>query len=143
MSSYYDDFESPFNIYEKWTKGAKTMKGVESENKKGHDEPSYDDPAPGDVGDTPRTDALIEQWMRSPTPITDAAVVSAEYIRREMDYYEHKFVLADVARDLERDRARLVAALKIIASNYSDGQTLSGTNCADIAHGVLRDLGEL
>jgi len=45
----------------------------------------------------------------SDTPRTDAAVVSAEYIRREMDYYEHKFILADHARQLERE---LTAALK-------------------------------
>lgn len=37
----------------------------------------------------------------SETPLTDAAIVSAEFIRREMDYYSHKFVLADVARSLE------------------------------------------
>lgn len=40
---------------------------------------------------------------QSDTPRTDAAIVSAEYIRSEMDYYEHKFVLADVARQLERE----------------------------------------
>ena len=45
----------------------------------------------------------------SDTPRTDAAVVSAEYIRREMDYYEHKFILADHARQLELE---LTAALK-------------------------------
>ena len=39
----------------------------------------------------------------SDTPRTDAAVVSAEYILREMDYYKHKFVIADHMRDLERE----------------------------------------
>ena len=51
----------------------------------------------------------------SDTPETDAAVVSAEYIRREMDYYTHKFILADWARQFERERneARMeLAALK-------------------------------
>jgi hypothetical protein len=38
------------------------------------------------------------------TPETDAAVVSAEFIRREMDYHKHKFILADHARRLERER---------------------------------------
>ena len=60
MSSYYDDFEAPYEIYEKWTKGAKTGMA----NKKGHDERSYDDPASGDAVDTPRTDALIAHWMQ-------------------------------------------------------------------------------
>tara|TARA_R110000868_G_scaffold204422_1_gene452508 strand:- start:107 stop:304 length:198 start_codon:yes stop_codon:yes gene_type:complete len=48
----------------------------------------------------------------SDTPETDAAIVSAEYIRREMDYYEHKFVLADWARKFERQRDAAVEALK-------------------------------
>jgi hypothetical protein len=39
----------------------------------------------------------------SDTPRTDAAVVSAEYILSEMDYYKHKFVIADHMRDLERE----------------------------------------
>ena len=46
-----------------------------------------------------------------PTPRTDAAIVSAEYIRREMDYYRHKFILADYGRDLEREHAALREAL--------------------------------
>lgn len=46
-----------------------------------------------------------------PTPRTDAAIVSAEYIRREMDYYQHKFILADYGRDLEREHAALREAL--------------------------------
>tara|TARA_R110000868_G_scaffold59842_2_gene183514 strand:+ start:1175 stop:1393 length:219 start_codon:yes stop_codon:yes gene_type:complete len=41
----------------------------------------------------------------SDTPRTDAAVVSAEYILREMDYYKQKFVIADHMRDLERELA--------------------------------------
>ena len=41
----------------------------------------------------------------SDTPRTDAAVVSAEYIRREMDYYKHKFVIADHMRYVERELA--------------------------------------
>lgn len=47
-----------------------------------------------------------------PTPRTDAAIVSAEYIRREMDYYQHKFVLADHARSLERRLSAAVEALE-------------------------------
>ena len=43
-----------------------------------------------------------------PTPRTDAAVVSREFIIREMDIYSHKFVLADYARDLERELAALL-----------------------------------
>jgi replicative DNA helicase len=45
----------------------------------------------------------------SDTPRTDAAVVSAEYIRREMDYYTHKFVIADHMRDVERELAAAIA----------------------------------
>ena len=41
------------------------------------------------------------------TPITDAAVVSKEFILREMDIYSHKFVLADYARDMERELAAI------------------------------------
>jgi len=41
----------------------------------------------------------------SDTPRTDAAAVSSEFVRREMDYYAHKFVLADFARQLERELA--------------------------------------
>jgi len=44
----------------------------------------------------------------SDTPRTDAAVVSAEYIRREMDYYTHKFVIADHMRDVERELAAAI-----------------------------------
>lgn len=40
--------------------------------------------------------------MTTETPRTDEACVSREYIAREMDIYAHKFVLADVARTLER-----------------------------------------
>ncbi|CAB4146441.1 hypothetical protein UFOVP501_22 [uncultured Caudovirales phage] len=39
----------------------------------------------------------------SKTPRTDAALVSAEYIRREMDYYAYKFVLSSAAEELETD----------------------------------------
>lgn len=39
----------------------------------------------------------------SDTPRTNAAAVSSEFVRREMDYYAHKFVLADFARQLERE----------------------------------------
>lgn len=47
--------------------------------------------------------------VQSDTPRTDAAIVSAEFIRREMDYYEHKFVLADLSRQFEREAAQLRA----------------------------------
>lgn len=45
----------------------------------------------------------------SGTPRTDAAVVSPAFIAREMDHYKHKFVLADICRDLEREAAALRA----------------------------------
>jgi len=44
----------------------------------------------------------------SDTPRTDAAAVSAEYVRRELDYYTHKFVLADHMRDVERELATAI-----------------------------------
>lgn len=44
--------------------------------------------------------------QESETPRTDAACVSREYIAREMDHYTQKFVLADFARQLERELAR-------------------------------------
>jgi chromosome segregation ATPase len=39
----------------------------------------------------------------SDTPRTNAAAVSREFIAREMNIYAHKFVLADYARELERE----------------------------------------
>jgi hypothetical protein len=62
----------------------------------------------------------------SRTPRTDEAVVSAEYIRREMDYYTHKFVLADVARTLELEAADLrerLAKARTIAWDWGQGVT--------------------
>lgn len=50
------------------------------------------------------------------TPETDAAIVSAEYIRREMDYYKHKFILADWARKFERERDAAMEELRNIAN---------------------------
>jgi adenylosuccinate lyase len=54
----------------------------------------------------------------SDTPRTDAAVVSAEYIRREMDYYAHKFVLADHMRDVERELAAARNELAIVKDDF-------------------------
>lgn len=54
----------------------------------------------------------------SDTPRTDAAAVSREFIEREMDRYTHKFVLADFARELERE---LAAAKEKIAEWEGDG----------------------
>jgi putative intracellular protease/amidase len=50
----------------------------------------------------------------SDTPRTDAAVVSAEYIRREMDYYTHKFVLADHMRDVEHELAEQKEQFRVL-----------------------------
>jgi hypothetical protein len=44
----------------------------------------------------------------SDTPRTDAAVVSREYIAREMNIYAHKFILADHMRDVERELAAAI-----------------------------------
>ena len=52
----------------------------------------------------------------SKTPRTDAAVVSAEYIRREMDYYTYKFVLSSVAEELETE----LAAAKLMLENLEE-----------------------
>lgn len=48
----------------------------------------------------------------SDTPRTDAAAVSREFIAREMDYYAHKFVLVDHARQLERELSQEKAELE-------------------------------
>ena len=45
------------------------------------------------------------------TPLTDAASFSREFVAREIHGYDHKFVLADFARDLERSHAELVEVL--------------------------------
>jgi len=50
----------------------------------------------------------------SDTPRADKAVVSAEFIRREMDYYTYKFVLVDVARELERENAALRETVELL-----------------------------
>lgn len=43
------------------------------------------------------------------------------------------------AEDAEAQRDRLKEALELIAVNYADGATFSGTQCADIARQALRD----
>lgn len=75
-----------------------------------------------------------------PTPRTDAAVVSAAFIDREMDHYTHKFVLADVARELERernalaaDRSALIEALRDL-ENAASFAPLMDNNGADAAN---------
>ena len=106
MSSYYDDFEAPYEIYEKWTKGAK----MERANKKGHDERSYDDPASGDAGDTPKTDALIEQWMRTPTPVPPEFIDLCKKLERES--YSKQETNAMLAENWTRTERLLATALK-------------------------------
>lgn len=105
MSSYYDDFEAPYEIYEKWTKGAKMERA-----KKGHDERSYDDPASGDAGDTPKTDALIEQWMRSPTPVPPEFISLCRKL--EMESYSKQETNAMLAENWTRTERLLAIALK-------------------------------
>ena len=105
MSSYYDDFEAPYEIYEKWTKGAKMERA-----KKGHDERSYDDPASGDAGDTPKTDALIEQWMRSPTPVPPEFIDLCKKLERES--YSKQETNAMLAENWTRTERLLAIALK-------------------------------
>lgn len=65
------------------------------------------------------------------TPRTDAAIVSAEYIRREMDYYAHKFVLADYARELERENAALRQAL--------ENERMKVAGCSNAASGHWKE----
>lgn len=105
MSSYYDDFEAPYEIYEKWTKGAKMKRA-----KKGHDERSYDDPASGDAGDTPKTDALIEQWLRSPTPVPPEFIDLCKKLERES--YSKQETNAMLAENWTRTERLLAIALK-------------------------------
>ena len=105
MSSYYDDFEAPYEIYEKWTKGAKMERA-----KKGHDERSYDDPASGDAGDTPKTDALIEQWARSPTPVPPEFISLCKKLERES--YSKQETNAMLAENWTRTERLLAIALK-------------------------------
>ena len=62
---------------------------------------------------------MAEQGKHNDTPRTDAAIVSRAFIEREMDYYRHKFILADVARDLERQNADLLAALEAVSNYFS------------------------
>jgi hypothetical protein len=72
----------------------------------------------------------------SDTPRTDAAAVSSEYIRREMDYYAHKFVLADVAKELERELAetkRLLAEANERIKYYESITTGSEHKAIDAA----------
>ena len=59
------------------------------------------------------------------TPRTDAACVSREFIAREMDSYAHKFVLADFARELERENARLREALERIRAYKQEWHLLA------------------
>jgi len=105
MSSYYDDFEAPYEIYEKWTKGAKMERA-----KKGHDERSYDDPASGDAGDTPRTDVLIEQWMKSPTPVPPEFIALCKKLERES--YSKQETMAMLSENWTRTERLLAIALK-------------------------------
>ncbi len=54
------------------------------------------------------------------TPRTDEAVVSPAFIAREMDHYKHKFVLADVSREIERENADLLLTLQRISANAAE-----------------------
>ena len=69
----------------------------------------------------------------SDTPRTDAAAVSSEFIRREMDHYAHKFVLADHARDLERENAALKAELEESARLHAMGSEREARLIARVA----------
>ena len=55
----------------------------------------------------------------SDTPRVDAAAVSREFIAREMDHYAHKFVLADFARQLERELAEAQRKLEVWSLRYA------------------------
>lgn len=75
------------------------------------------------------------------TPLTDAAVVSSEFIHREMDKYKHKFILANHARRLERDRAAAVEALKLLYDHcrlyHPD---VEQNNVGEMARAVLAEI---
>jgi len=83
---------------------------AEVANKKGHDERSYDDPASGDAGDTPKTDALIEQWMRSPTPVPPEFISLCRKLERES--YSKQETNAMLAENWTRTERLLAIALK-------------------------------
>jgi hypothetical protein len=71
----------------------------------------------------------------SKTPRTDAAIVSAEYIRREMDYYAYKFVLSSVAAELETElvaaNAR-IAELENLVSEMTHNQRMQDSITAQV-----------
>jgi hypothetical protein len=71
----------------------------------------------------------------SKTPRTDAAIVSAEYIRREMDYYAYKFVLSSVAAELETElvaaNAR-IAELEKLVSEMTHNQRMQDSITAQV-----------
>lgn len=75
-----------------------------------HDERSYDDPASGDAGDTPRTDALIEQWMQSPTPVPPEFIALCRKLEREG--YSKQETNAMLAENWSRTERLLGIALK-------------------------------
>ena len=60
----------------------------------------------------------------SDTPRVDAAAVSREFIAREMDHYAHKFVLADFARQLERELAEAQRKLEVWSLRYAGLEVL-------------------
>lgn len=70
----------------------------------------YDDPASGDAGDTPRTDALIEQWMRSPTPVPPEFIDLCKKLERES--YSKQETNAMLAENWTRTERLLAIALK-------------------------------
>jgi hypothetical protein len=71
----------------------------------------------------------------SKTPRTYAAIVSAEYIRREMDYYAYKFVLSSVAAELETElvaaNAR-IAELETLVSEMTHNQRIQDSITAAV-----------
>ena len=76
------------------------------------------------------------------TPLTDAAVVSSEYIHREIDKYKHKFVLADYASRLEQERDAAVEALKWLENACTEEGVRGMNNLLEHARAVLAEIGE-
>lgn len=79
-----------------------------------NNERSYDDPASGDAGDTPRTDALIEQWMRSPTPVPPEFIAMCKTLERES--YSKLETMAMLAENWTRTERLLAMARKELAN---------------------------
>ena len=87
------------------------------------------------------------------TPLTDARIsaINDGHAATSTNDFDHYFdmsgQLADHARDLERDRARLVAALRevttLLDTQYESCKLSCDYAAVDMANTLLRDLGEL